>query len=228
MDLTTQFLSPENPSLKICGVTSLEDAKQLVALNVPALGINFWPASKRYCPSNLVTEILQSTANQILRVGVFVNNAAELAPALLADNLLDLVQLHGEEPESALESLLARGVPTIRSLALTPNTDLDTIAEHYLALAETASAPFALLLDTHAPGTYGGTGQTIDWNQASHFIDAAEGLPVILAGGLKPENASVAASTTGAVAIDVASGAESSPGIKDFSKVQALLSTLSP
>ncbi|MBK1835414.1 phosphoribosylanthranilate isomerase [Roseibacillus ishigakijimensis] len=223
MDGLAPFFSTSPPSLKVCGVTTARDAEELVRLGVPAMGINFWPPSKRFCSEQDAAAFLPTLRGRIVRVGVFVNNARELGPRLHASGALDGVQLHGDESDEELETLLAEGIPTIRSLALSRDADLETVAAHYQALASGQDAPFALLLDAHAPGVYGGTGQTIDWEQAAAFIRLAAPLPVLLAGGIVPENAAEALATTTAAGLDVASGAESAPGVKDFCKVRELL-----
>ncbi len=224
MDGLSSFLSPEHSSLKICGVTTAEDAKHLASLSVPALGINFWPPSKRYCPSEVALEFLPLLGGKIVRVGVFVNNARELAPTLLEKNALDAIQLHGDEDDAELVEFLSQGHTVIRSLALQADASLAEMSAHYRKLAAPHAGKLALLLDAHAPGLYGGTGETIDWGQAGEFVRLASPLPVLLAGGIVPDNAQEALQTTRPAALDIASGAESAPGIKDFAKVSSLLS----
>ena len=227
MDGLQSFLSPAEPSLKICGVTIASEAEQLAQLKVPALGINFWPQSKRYCPAETALTFLPALAGKIVRVGVFVNNAREVAPDLLAQNALDIVQLHGDEDDEELAEFLTKGVPVIRSLALKADDELEAVIAHYQTLSQKSGGPLALLLDAHAPGVYGGTGQTIDWTQAGSFIELSP-FPVLLAGGIVPDNAREAIALANPAAIDIASGAESSPGIKDFAKVSALQAAIQP
>ncbi len=225
--LLSSFLAPDRACLKVCGVISAADASKLIDLQVPALGLNFWPSSKRHLSPTQALTFLPELKGKILRVGVFVNNARELAPPLIEAKALDVVQLHGDEEEEEAEFFLQQGVPVIRALALpadsTPNS-LASLAEHYHNFAKRFSAPFILLLDAHAPGVYGGTGKTINWEQAQEFISLASPLPVLLAGGITSANAGSALSATGAAGLDVASGSEISPGVKDFEKVTALLS----
>lgn len=216
MPLLETFLSPDHTSLKICGVTLPSDADQLVALGVPALGANFWPHSKRYLPPSEAA-FLKDLSGKILRVGVFVNESPENILSIHRDGLIDLVQLHGDEsPEDAAFLREAR-IPFIKAIGVKTRDDLARAADYR---AE------AILLDAHAPGVYGGTGETFDWNVALDFKNQHPSLPVILAGGIIPENAALAASTVKPAALDVASGAELSPGIKDFNKVSALLRSL--
>ena len=207
------FLSPSPTSLKICGVTLASDAGRLAELGVDALGANFWPQSKRYLdPAQ--AGFLRELAGQILRVGVFVNAGSELPLRLFEEGLIDVIQLHGDEtPADALDFVLAK-VPFLKAIAV------DGFAT--LAGAHDFGAT-GILLDAHAPGVYGGTGLTIDWTFARTFIRQNAPLPVILAGGITPENAAEAIDTVRPAALDVASGAELRPGVKDFGKVEALL-----
>ena len=213
-DLLTNFLDPSAPSLKVCGVTLPDDAEQLAALGVPALGVNFWPQSKRYCSPESAANFLPALKDRILRVGVFVNADPELPAQLVRDGLIDVVQFHGDETADDCASFAALDIPFLKAIGVHGGTALDE-AEDYRARG--------LLLDAHAPGVYGGTGQTIDWDLARQFVDTHPELPLILAGGITPENATAAIEAVHPAALDVASGSESAPGIKDFTKVAALL-----
>lgn len=216
MPLLDRFLDPSVVSLKICGVTTRDDAVRLVDLGVDALGANFWPRSKRYiAPEN--AGWLRELAGRILRVGVFVNESSALPLRLIREGLLDVVQLHGDEtPEDAAIYQYA-GVPFFKAIGVKAPGDLERAAEFGAS---------AILLDAHAPLVYGGTGETFDWNTAIVFKASHPELPIILAGGIVPENAARAATIVRPAALDIASGAELSPGIKDFAKVSALLAAL--
>lgn len=211
-----RFLDPRFPSLKICGVTRDEDAEDLAELGVEALGVNFWPKSKRYLdPSQ--AEFLTELKDRILRVGVFVNASTDLPRDFFDRGWIDVVQLHGDEPESDIALLQGHGIPVIRACPVKDPDDLDSIAS---IKAE------ALLLDAHAPGVYGGTGRTIDWQAVGRFTRGHPQTPVVLAGGIEPTNAAEALRSAQPAALDVASGAETSPGIKDLGKVELLLATV--
>ncbi|MCX6877060.1 MAG: phosphoribosylanthranilate isomerase [Verrucomicrobia bacterium] len=213
MTLLERFLDPSSVSLKICGITRQSDAEQLIVLGVHALGLNFWPMSKRYLPPANAAW-LHSLAGRILRVGVFVNAPAELPLQLIRDGLLDLIQLHGDEAPTDAAHFHATHIPIIKAFGVKSRADLAHATEYGAA---------AILLDAHAPGSYGGTGGVFDWNVAREFRAQHPQLPMILAGGIVPDNAALAARRVRPAALDVASGAELSPGIKDFAKVQALL-----
>lgn len=216
MPLLERFLDPSAVSLKICGVTTRADADQLVALGVDALGVNFWPKSKRYLAADDATW-LRDLAGKILRVGVFVNEPPALPLRLVSDGYLDVVQLHGDETPEDAAAFRDAGVPFIKAIGVNTRADLERATEFGAA---------AILLDAHAPGIYGGTGEVFDWEVASDFRREHPDLPIILAGGIVPENAGLAVMSVQPAALDIASGAEISPGIKDFQKVAAFLAAL--
>jgi phosphoribosylanthranilate isomerase len=216
MSLLESFLDPETVSLKICGVTTHSDACGLIALGVDALGVNFWPPSKRFLAAEDASW-LQEIAGQILRIGVFVNQPPELPLRLIREGYLDAVQLHGDETPTAAAAFRDASVPFIKAIGVQTLADLDRATEYGAA---------AILLDAHAPGIYGGTGEVFDWQVASDFRRAHPQLPILLAGGIVPANAGLAALSVLPAALDIASGAEISPGIKDFQKVAAFLTAL--
>jgi phosphoribosylanthranilate isomerase len=212
-----RFLSPAPTSLKICGVTLADDAMRLVELGVDALGANFWPQSKRYLAPERAG-FLKELEGLILRVGVFVNPDLKLPARLIREGLIDVVQLHGDETPDEVALLKEAGIPVIKALGVRAVSDLQRAHEF---------GADAILLDAHAPGVYGGTGETIDWSLARRFVEENPELPMILAGGITPDNAAAAIHAVRPAALDVASGAEQSPGLKDFDKVEALLAACS-
>ncbi|MDX1680804.1 MAG: phosphoribosylanthranilate isomerase, partial [Akkermansiaceae bacterium] len=158
----------------------------------------------------------ESLAGRILRVGVFVNPEPDLPLELLEKGWIDAIQLHGDEtPEQAAPYRDAKA-PFIKAIGVAGSEHLKQALDY---------GAQALLMDAHAPGVYGGTGETFDWNTAIRFKQEHPDLPIILAGGIVPENALEAAQAVFPAALDVASGAEISPGRKDFDKVQELLTT---
>ncbi|MGC6427049.1 MAG: phosphoribosylanthranilate isomerase [Akkermansiaceae bacterium] len=209
------FLSSAFTSVKICGITRESDADLVAELGVDALGVNFWPQSRRYCDPETAKSFLTAVKDRILRVGVFVNNSRPMGEELFQNGLIDVVQLHGDETLADVHHFLNQGIPVIQAVSA------ENLPEH-----ELPSENFALLIDTPAGKDYGGTGRTFDWAIAKSFIEQNPAIPVILAGGITPENAEDAISQVSPAAIDVASGAEESPGMKDSMKVRAFLDLL--
>ena len=208
-----EFLERKNVSLKICGVKLEADAEGLVALGVDAVGFNFWPQSKRYLdPRDGVW--MKGLAGKILRVGVFVNESSDLPFRLFGDGMIDVVQLHGDEDASTVLRFKEAGIPVIKALGVKTSDDIDAAGVY---------PADAILLDAHAPQVFGGTGETFDWKLALDFKRRFPEVPVILAGGITPLNAASAVDEVAPAALDVASGAEISPGVKNFEKVKALL-----
>jgi len=216
MESLERFLDPAVVSLKICGVTTRSDAERLAALGVDAIGLNFWPRSKRYLAPQQACWLAE-LSGYVLRVGVFVNEPPAVPLQLIHEGLLDVVQLHGDETADDVVIYQNEGIPFFKAIGVKTPDDLAHAVDYHAN---------AVLLDAHAPGVYGGTGETFDWDAALEFKKRHPDLPVILAGGIVPENAALAARTVHPAALDIASGAELSPGIKDFDKVVALLAAL--
>ena len=216
MTQLAKFLDPTFPSLKICGVTTQGDAEDLIELGVDAVGFNFWPKSKRYLSTGAALW-MRNLAGKILRVGVFVNEAPELPIRLFHQGYLDVVQLHGDESPLDVAAFHHEGIPIIKAFGVQSVDDLER-AEDFGAVA--------VLLDAHAPGLYGGTGQIMDWELACDFMQIHPGIPIILAGGITCSNARDAVEKVRPSGLDVASGAEFSPGIKDRIKVRQILQQL--
>jgi phosphoribosylanthranilate isomerase len=210
------FLNPASTSLKVCGVTRREDALTLVRLGVDAIGANFWPQSKRHIIPGEATW-LHEISNQILRVGVFVNQPADESLALWRDGLIDVIQLHGDEGPAHHDALAAAGAPFFQAVAISPEG---------VPTSAIPGGAAAVLLDAHAPGVYGGTGVVIDWQAARNLRDAHPDTPVILAGGITADNAAAAKAAVRPAALDTASGVENAPGIKDPEKIARLVAAI--
>lgn len=208
-----EFFRKDTTSLKICGVTLEADAERLIALGVDAVGFNFWPKSKRYLDHRDVVW-MKELAGKILRVGVFVNEESDLPFRLFGDGMIDVVQLHGDEDAAAVRRFADAGIPVIKALGVKSAGDIEAAGKF---------PADAILLDAHAPQVFGGTGETFDWKLALDFKKRFPEMPMVLAGGITPLNAASAVAEVAPVALDVASGAETSPGVKDFQKVEALL-----
>ena len=181
------------------------------------MGINFWPHSKRYLSPEAARSLLMEASGRITRVGVFVNAEASLPRQLLEDGLIDIAQFHGDESPEYCAPFADDSLPFIKAIGVSNMASLDNITDYRAS---------AILLDTPAPGVYGGTGEVFDWSHAIEFISTHPEIPVLLAGGITPANASQAIEEVHPAALDVASGAEVSPGIKDFEKVAALMKSI--
>jgi phosphoribosylanthranilate isomerase len=208
-----RFLAPSPVSLKICGVTLAADAERLVEMGVEALGANFWPQSKRYLDP-AAAGFLRDLEGKILRVGVFVNAGPDLPRRLVEEGLIDVVQLHGDERPADAAAFREAEIPFLKAIGVKGLSDLEMARDFGAA---------GILLDAHAPGVYGGTGQTVDWALAREFAERNPDLPLVLAGGITPGNVAAAVEAVRPAALDVASGAEIRPGVKDFEKVAALM-----
>jgi phosphoribosylanthranilate isomerase len=202
--------------IKICGITNLEEALAALEAGADMLGFNFYPSSPRYLDPLSCAKIqsgLEERGLRAITVGVFVNAAPLTIAGILEDCGLDLAQLSGDEPPDTLKELGSRAFKALR-----PNSQdgLAKALQIYLA----RQAPPAWLVDAYHPVQYGGTGRKADWSLASGLARKA---PVLLAGGLRPENVSAAIQQVRPWGVDVASGVESSPGRKDPSKMAAFV-----
>lgn len=208
-----EFFVNKGTSLKICGVTIRSDAEKLAAMGVHAVGFNFWPHSKRYLDP-LANTWMKELAGGILRIGVFVNESSDLPYRLFGEGMIDVVQLHGDESPGVVVGFRKAGIPVIKAVGVMDVSDIDAAGNY---------GADAVLLDAYAPKVFGGTGNTFDWSIANGFKERFPSIPLILAGGITPENAVQAVVEVRPFALDVASGAEVSPGVKDFGKVAELL-----
>jgi phosphoribosylanthranilate isomerase len=187
--------------IKICGITRLEDAQAAVAHGASAIGFVFWPKSPRRIDVEAARRIVSSIS--VPTVGVFVDQPADEVNEIADAVGLSIVQLHGNESVDD-----ARRITRPVWKALTLESPIDAWP-----------ADIMVLLDAHDPDRKGGTGRTIDWRRAA---DVATQRRVILAGGLKPENVGEAVASVRPHGIDVSSGVEREPGIKDVARLTAL------
>ena len=190
--------------VKICGITRLEDAEAAVAAGAEAIGFVFWPKSPRFIDPHRARRIALALPPLVTVVGVFVNQPVDYVNGVASLVRLGAVQLHGDEsPEFAA----AVSIPVIKAVSV---DNVDTGAW---------TARTTLLLDVHDPAARGGTGRTIDWAAAA---DVAAQRRVLLAGGLTPDNVADAVARVRPFGIDVSSGVERAPGIKDPQRLRAL------
>jgi phosphoribosylanthranilate isomerase len=202
-------------TVKVCGVTRIEDAKGVWAEGADAIGLNFHPGSPRFVDVATAAALARTRTPLGAVVGVFVNAKPDDIRLRVRECGLTAVQLHGDEPPEACSGY---GVPVIKALRVRGPDDVER-ARAYVGVGDVAG----LLLDGAAPG-YGGGGVTFDWSLVKQLADC--GVPVLVAGGLKPANVAEAVRATRPYGVDVASGVESAPGIKDLEAVRAFVRTV--
>lgn len=205
--------------IKICGVTLPDDAARVAEAGADFIGLNFWPTSKRYLPPDRAPAIAAAarSAGAARLVGVFVNATLDEIAAIVRDVALDAIQLHGDEsPELIVRIGRATGRPVWKALAVAGPDDLASLDTWPVE---------ALLLDAPAVGR-GGSGKVFDWNLARAARQWHPARQFALAGGLGPHNVAAAIDAVDPWAVDVASGVESAPGIKDAAKVTAFIAAV--
>jgi phosphoribosylanthranilate isomerase len=208
------FPNPKQTGIKICGITQEQQAREIIMLGADALGINFWPQSKRYIPIETASLWLPALRDLTTLVAVLVNPDEVTLKRLIEQPLVHILQLHGDETPAQVAELQDRGVLVIKALQIRDRDSLHQIG-HYPC--ET------ILLDAYNPGLYGGAGETFPWELAVIAKDMFPDKRILLSGGLTPANVRQAIEETQPAAVDVASGVESSPGIKDLNLVREFI-----
>jgi phosphoribosylanthranilate isomerase len=195
--------------VKICGLTRIEDAKAAARLGVDAIGLVFYPPSPRNIDIGQARSIVDALPPFVTVVGLFVDENPKRVEEILQAVRIDLLQFHGDESRKYCEWFNRSYIKAIRMRA---GTDLRRTALHYHSAS-------GLLLDADDPLAKGGTGQGFDWAMITPDCP----LPVILAGGLRPDNASDALRNVKPYGLDVSSGVEAAKGIKDTDKMAAFI-----
>jgi phosphoribosylanthranilate isomerase len=195
--------------VKICGVTRVEDALAAARVGADAIGLVFVDKSPRHVSLDLAAAICREMPPFVSTVGLFVDVDAAQVRAVLGRVPLDLLQFHGAE---APEFCRQFHRPYIKAIAMREDADLHAAARTYPDAA-------GLLLDAHVADVAGGSGRTFDWSRVPHDL----GRPVIVAGGLTPQNVAHAVRQVRPYAVDVSSGVEQKPGIKDARKIAAFI-----
>ena len=193
--------------LKVCCITRVEDALHAVASGASALGFIFWPRSPRYITPERVRQIVSALPADVATVGVFVDTDGDDIRRTAERSGINTVQLNDESTPDVMTRI---GLPVLRAVTL-PSSER-VVAEW--------PEDVTLLLDAHDPVRRGGTGMTVDWQQAA---DLARRRRVVLAGGLRPSNVAEAIAVVRPYGVDVCSGVESAPGVKDHDKVAHFL-----
>ena len=200
--------------VKVCGITRLEDALSACSFGADAVGFILYPKSKRFIKPKEVRKITSQLPPFISKVGVFVNEDPRDVLEILSYAHLDFAQLHGDETPEECDYVGAHRV--IKVFRLKNGDEVEKI-EPYVGKVR------AILLDTYDSKVYGGTGRPFNWEIAVKVRETFPEIPVILSGGLRPENVKRAVETVNPYAVDVSSGVEREPGVKDPEKVEQFI-----
>jgi phosphoribosylanthranilate isomerase len=196
-------MTPDPIFIKVCGITRVSDALHAVEQGATALGFVLWEKSPRAVTVDRAAEIIAILPSHVMTVGVFVNEPLDGIRSAAERARLTAVQLHGDEPPSYADAL---DWPVIRAVAV---NEIDNVADAW-------SLETVLLVDNIDRVRRGGTGAAVDWTRAA---GVARTRRIVLAGGLTPENVGTAIRAVHPFGVDVSSGVESAPGVKDFDKV---------
>jgi phosphoribosylanthranilate isomerase len=200
------------PRIKLCGITRLDDARMAVDVGAWAIGCILWPQSPRACDPAEAARIATAVRRRAQVCGVFVNQHLDEVTELVDALGLTMVQLHGDEgPAYCGEVARRTGAKVVKAAAVRSQADVQAL--------ETFHTDFHML-DAHRPGMRGGTGETFDWELVRARRSS---IPLILSGGLTPDNVAEAIAAIRPFAVDTASGTEASPGVKDPDKVAAFV-----
>jgi phosphoribosylanthranilate isomerase len=195
--------------IKVCGMTRAEDMTAAAGLGVDAVGLVFYPKSPRYVNVGQARDLVATLPAFVTVTALFLDPEETEVRAVLDNVRVELLQFHGGEPAEFCRSF---GRPYIKAVPMGSRADIAEYARRHSGAA-------ALLLDSHAAGQKGGTGVSFDWSS----IPKVEGPPLILAGGLNAENVATAIRIVRPYGVDVSSGVESQPGIKDAAKMEAFV-----
>jgi phosphoribosylanthranilate isomerase len=198
--------------IKICGITRVEDALAAVASGTDALGLVFYAKSPRAVSIAEASFIAKAVPPFVTIVALFVDESAAEIERVLNAVSIDVIQFHGNETPQFCEQF---NRPYVKALRVTPDLNLATASQGY-------SSSRGILLDTWKEGVPGGTGLSFDWRLAQKSLP----LPMILAGGLKPQNVGDAIAMLRPAAVDVSGGVESAPGIKDSGKIRKFIAAV--
>ena len=203
---------PQNPvRIKVCGLTRSDQAVACAGLGADMIGLNCWKYSSRYVSPQTLEKILVAVDGSVETVAVFVNEEAEVVNGLVTELKLDAAQLHGDENPVYTRQLT---VPWFKAFRVAEGFRPEIIRDYQ-------SERF--LLDAYSKSGYGGFGKTFDWEQAKRALNYGR---LILAGGLNPDNIAEAVRKVRPYAVDVCSGVESEPGIKDLHEVERYIRTV--
>jgi phosphoribosylanthranilate isomerase len=203
------------PQIKVCGLTNVMNALECIALGVDAIGCVFYPKSPRHVTEDQAKDICSAVSSRALTVGIFVNKSFSFIMKKVHRCLLDAVQLHGQESPELVARLRKEKLKVIKTLFLRSRPGFKNTKDF---------EPSAFLVECGGGALPGGNAVSWNWNKARPL---AENYPVILAGGLSPKNISTAINQSSPDAVDVSSGVEFFPGLKNSAKVKAFIQAVS-
>jgi phosphoribosylanthranilate isomerase len=210
--------------VKICGITRPQDAELAVGLGASALGFVFWPHSPRSISAEMVRAIAANMPGNVIKVGVFVDQPADDVMRIMDDADLDVAQLHGRESPKYCRQLMLRLKPDTTEREV-PRTIFKGVAmsDNGAVNIEDFGPDVVLLVDAHDPLRVGGTGKTVNWDSAREIAASRR---TILAGGLNAANIKLAVRSVRPYGVDVSSGVESAPGVKDANRLRTFFEAL--
>ena len=211
--------------IKICGIRNAETAQAVADLGASALGLNFYTPSPRSILVETAQEIqVALESRDVALVGLFVNHGLDEIENIARTVSLDLIQLHGDESPEFLLELAQRlpEMPLIRAFRIR-GSNLDEVADYLAQCEQLGKKPDYLLIDAYSPDSFGGTGKLAPWGLIQKFYHFTDWPPLILAGGLTPENVADAIRSVSPYGVDTASGVEEAPGAKNRELVASFI-----
>jgi phosphoribosylanthranilate isomerase len=216
--------------VKICGITRAQDAELAAGLGASALGFVFWPNSPRYVRAEVAKAIVATVPASVLKVGVFVDQPVDEVARIMDEVGLDVAQLHGHESPEYCRQLKVRlkadttegEVPVVSAFRRTVIKAIG-MTDNGSTQIDDFDADVVLLVDAHDPARLGGTGKTVNWDSAREIAASRR---TILAGGLNAANIKLAVRSVRPYGVDVSSGVESSPGVKDPNRLRTFFEAL--
>jgi phosphoribosylanthranilate isomerase len=201
--------------IKICGLTTPQDAQAAIELGADALGFNFYPGSKRYLEIEAAAQWIGELPRTVEKFAVVVDPTLAEAEALAAIRGVDALQLHGSETPEFCRRLKERGIRFEKAIPVADGHPIGASPEFFTD---------TVLLDSAGTGQFGGSGNTFPWEMARDFVQANPHLRVVLAGGLRPETVAEAIAMVRPFGVDVTTGVESTPGKKEYGRLRAFIS----
>jgi phosphoribosylanthranilate isomerase len=198
--------------IKICGITSVDDALAVARAGADAIGLNFYRRSPRFIDLQTADAIVQKLPSGVAKVGLFVDTPADEICEIYEKLSLDLIQLHGDQPPEFSSQLGGR--PTMRAFRIS-SKECDIITNYLYTCRRIHCSNKYVLIDSYSISHFGGSGQIADWDVAKQYLKLPDVPPLVLAGGLTSANVAEAIRAVRPAAVDVASGVESQPGRKD-------------